>query len=190
LPLGNPRRIFVRQPRRTGVRITGMVLTACVATVLAAHPVFSALGQIMQGGGTPSALAADNVAVMDGQTLRVAGHVVRLDGVAAPARGAGCAAGADCAGRAALHLAALVQDQRVACQVIGADPAACAARLAAGKSTRRWWPVAGPRHAATRRPCVRPRTAPAPSISASGPNANNAGGPEEWHIPPSLVFPN
>jgi endonuclease YncB( thermonuclease family) len=130
LPLGNPRRIFVRQPRRTGVRITGMVLTACVATVLAAHPVFSALGQIMQGGGTPSALAADNVAVMDGQTLRVAGHVVRLDGVAAPARGAGCAAGADCAGRAALHLAALVQDQRVACQVIGADPAV--ARCQAG----------------------------------------------------------
>ncbi len=122
MPLGQPRRIFARQPRRHGVRIAGMVLAAGLATVLAAHPVFSALGQIMQSSDTPIALADSNVAVMDGQTLRVAGHVVRLDGVAAPRNGAGCAAGADCAGTAALHLAALVQDQRVACQLTGADP--------------------------------------------------------------------
>jgi hypothetical protein len=123
LPLGQPRRIFARQPRRHGVRVAGMVLAACLATVLAAHPVFSALGQIMQSDSTPLALADSNVAVMDGQTLRVAGHVVRLDGVAAPRPGAGCAVGANCAGTAALHLAALVQDQRVACQLVGADSA-------------------------------------------------------------------
>ena len=58
-----------------------------------------------------SGRAGDDVAVMDGQTLRVAGHVVRLTGLTAPTT---------VAGTAALQLAALVRDQRVACQLDGA----------------------------------------------------------------------
>jgi len=65
----------------------------------------------------------DTVAVMDGATLRLDGHVVRLAGVAPPARGQDCAAGVDCGGRAALQLAALVRNRRVDCVVAGADMA-------------------------------------------------------------------
>ncbi len=139
MPLRNPRRIFVRQPRRTGLRAAGLFVACCATVLLVAHPLVSALARMLDVQAvsgplaTPHKLAADDVAVMDGQTLRVAGHVVRLDGVAAPKRGEGCAAGADCAGTAALHLAALVRDQRVACQLDGADPTGRAvARCEAG----------------------------------------------------------
>ena len=130
MPLGHRRRIFVRQQRRFGLRTAGIITAVAAIGALAAYPVIGAIGQILQATGSSGGLAADNVTVMDAQTLRVAGHVVRLDGVAAPRRGEGCAAGADCAGTAALHLAALVQDQRVACQFEGADQGA--ARCEAG----------------------------------------------------------
>jgi endonuclease YncB( thermonuclease family) len=65
----------------------------------------------------------DNVAVVDGATLRLDGQVVRLAGIAAPARSQDCAAQPDCGGRAALQLAALVRNRTVACQVAGADQA-------------------------------------------------------------------
>jgi endonuclease YncB( thermonuclease family) len=68
-------------------------------------------------------LASQNVAVVDGETLRLAGRVVRLDGVAAPRRGEACRLAADCAGAATLQLAALVRDQQVACTLKGADSA-------------------------------------------------------------------
>jgi endonuclease YncB( thermonuclease family) len=140
LPLGNPRRIFVRQPRRfgqsrrLGLRTAGLLLAIAAAAVFVAYPLASGVLPLVLQAGVPHALAADNVAVMDGETLRVGGRVVRLDGVAAPKHGNGCAAGADCAGTAALHLAALVQDRRVACQPAGTDQTshAVVARCEAG----------------------------------------------------------
>lgn len=70
---------------------------------------------------TPAVLADRNVAVVDGETLRLAGRVVRLNGVAAPHRGEACRLATDCAGHAALQLAALVHDQQVTCAVAGSD---------------------------------------------------------------------
>ncbi len=61
------------------------------------------------------------VAVIDGDTLSLAGVVVRLSGVAAPQRGEACAAGPDCGRTATAALAELVQDHAVECQVFGHD---------------------------------------------------------------------
>jgi endonuclease YncB( thermonuclease family) len=61
--------------------------------------------------------------VVDGDTLRLQNDVVRLDGVAAPARGDQCdpAIPTDCAAAAAAQLAMLVHDHAVSCEVVGHD---------------------------------------------------------------------
>ncbi len=61
------------------------------------------------------------VAVIDGDTLRLAGTVVRLSEIQAPQRGQACAAGPDCGVQATSALAELVRDQRVECRVSGHD---------------------------------------------------------------------
>ncbi len=72
---------------------------------------------------TRGSMQDDNVAVVDGATLRLAGQTVRLAGIAAPDRLQDCAAQPGCGGRAALELADLVRNRTVACQVAGADQA-------------------------------------------------------------------
>lgn len=71
----------------------------------------------------PTRVQADSgqVAVVGGDTLRLAGRVVRLAGVEAPSRGDTCRGGADCGGAATSALAGLVQDRRVRCQLSGHD---------------------------------------------------------------------
>jgi endonuclease YncB( thermonuclease family) len=73
----------------------------------------------------PSHVAADasTVAVIDGDTLRVEGQVVRLRGVEAPDRGDRCAGARDCGGAATSALAGLVRGRRVECSVTGHDSA-------------------------------------------------------------------
>ena len=63
------------------------------------------------------------VAVVNGDTLRLGEHVVHLWGISAPARGRNCGAvGPDCGDAAAQALAALIQDQpRLICLVRGQD---------------------------------------------------------------------
>ncbi len=67
------------------------------------------------------------VAVVDGATLRLRDTVVRLHGVAAPARGRTCldgqGSGYDCGAAATAALASLVRDRRVACRLNGRDRA-------------------------------------------------------------------
>lgn len=58
---------------------------------------------------------AHNIAVIDGDTLRLDGHVVRLRGVEAPDRGDRCLGGMDCGGAATTALAGLVRGRRVEC---------------------------------------------------------------------------
>jgi endonuclease YncB( thermonuclease family) len=72
---------------------------------------------------TPQELAAPptQVAVVDGGTLRLGEHVVRLSGVKPPARGTPCGSGLDCAAAAMDALAAMVREFPVACQVTGKD---------------------------------------------------------------------
>jgi endonuclease YncB( thermonuclease family) len=71
------------------------------------------------------AAAADELAVLDGNTLRVGAHVVRLEGIAAPARGSVCHGGGqtelDCGSAAANALAALVHGRSVECAIHGHD---------------------------------------------------------------------
>ena len=58
-----------------------------------------------------------DVAVVDGETLRLSGVVVRLAGVSAPARGDECRPGLDCGGAASSSLASLVRDRSVRCDL-------------------------------------------------------------------------
>jgi endonuclease YncB( thermonuclease family) len=69
--------------------------------------------------------AADRVAVIDGDTLRIGDHVVRLEKISAPAGGSVChsatAGDLDCGVAAANKLASLVREGPVACTIHGAD---------------------------------------------------------------------
>ncbi len=61
------------------------------------------------------------VAVLDGETLRLGERVLRLHGVMAPGRGIACGAWGDCGAAAAAALARLVRDQAVECRIYGRD---------------------------------------------------------------------
>lgn len=69
----------------------------------------------------------DRVAVVDGNTLRLADQVVRLDGVIPPARGETCHGGNgaafDCGVAAANALASLLRHGPVDCTLLGRDEA-------------------------------------------------------------------
>jgi endonuclease YncB( thermonuclease family) len=69
--------------------------------------------------------SAANVAVVDGETLRVGEKIVTLLGVAAPPRGQMCQRGDgsafDCGAASAAALAALVRDRTVDCRLVGED---------------------------------------------------------------------
>jgi endonuclease YncB( thermonuclease family) len=69
--------------------------------------------------------SSDQLAVLDGNTLRVGAHVVRLEGIVAPARGSVCHAAdrteVDCGSAAANALAALVRGRNVECAIHGHD---------------------------------------------------------------------
>lgn len=63
---------------------------------------------------------AGDLAVVDGDTLRLGRQVVRLDGIAAPARGTDCGA-VDCGAAAANALSAMVRGHSVDCRIKGHD---------------------------------------------------------------------
>ncbi len=79
------------------------------------------------GGSTAGHITGDStdLAVLDGNTLRVGTAVVRLAGIAAPARGTICHGDRlmefDCGSAAANALAALVRDAEVDCTIRGHD---------------------------------------------------------------------
>lgn len=67
----------------------------------------------------------DQVAVVDGDTLRVGEHVIRLAGIIAPARGSVCLADGqasrDCGSAAANAVAELLRGKAVTCTILGHD---------------------------------------------------------------------
>lgn len=71
--------------------------------------------------------AARDIAVVDGQTLRIGDRVVHLDGIEAPRRGETCVRPGggveDCGAASANALAALVRDAVLDCTLEGHDPA-------------------------------------------------------------------
>jgi endonuclease YncB( thermonuclease family) len=150
VPIGHRRRIFSRKSRRNAVAFVirasavlvfagagafgGIKLASAIGTGVAgvqaafelstqafAHTATQPTSPDAAPAPRSGALGGENVAVVDGETLRLSGHVVRLDGVAAPRRGEACRLPTDCARAAALRLASLVRDRHVDCTVNGAD---------------------------------------------------------------------
>jgi endonuclease YncB( thermonuclease family) len=124
--IDRPRRIFRSSSRAAAPR--GLARTVSVAlfgAVAGGSLVMLGLSGSLFGQMTSDArvisAAPGQVAVIDGDTLRLAGVVVRLSEVRAPRRGQSCAAGPDCGSQATAALADLVRDQRVECRVSGHD---------------------------------------------------------------------
>ena len=120
-----PRRIFrtsfTARTTRAG-RILAVWLGGAGA---AAARVVIGLSSDLFGRGQPGPdhLQADpgQVAVIDGDTLRLGSQIVRLAGVDAPERGDICPGGRDCGGAATSALAGMVRDRRVECRLNGHD---------------------------------------------------------------------
>lgn len=130
MPLQRPRRIFSSDQRGIGRggAMQRTVLAGLVGAVLGAGIVMLALpaalfGRVPALSGTIAAEPAD-VAVIDGQTIRLHTTVIRLLGIGAPPRGLRCeqaAPGYDCGAAASTALAALVRGQPVTCHLNGRD---------------------------------------------------------------------
>lgn len=95
------------------------------------------------------AVPAAQVAVVDGQTLRLGEAVVRLQGLSAPPRGTACLrpdnSRFDCGAAASEALAALLRGQAVTCRLYGRDSAGFQQGLceAAGREVNRGMVAAG-----------------------------------------------
>jgi endonuclease YncB( thermonuclease family) len=132
--LNHKRRIF---RRHTGSRLLrdrvlpslGVVLAATggAVTVVVATSLFvrSSDAPAKVPASSHLAVGSDRLAVLDGDTLRLGTYIVRLEGIAAPARGSVCHAGGradmDCGAAAANALASLVRGSAVDCTIGGRD---------------------------------------------------------------------
>jgi len=118
------RRIFTPayHPRRWGTLAVGVAAAATVLGLATALPT-DLFGSAPREHSVHAAASA--VRVVDGETLRLGEHLLRLAGVAVPERGQSCrnAAGQayDCGAAAAEALARLVADRAVKCRVQGRD---------------------------------------------------------------------
>ncbi len=138
MALDRPRRIFNGSSRiqsRSRFDLRGRVVLAGLAgTVFGAIVMLFALptdlfGRVPPLDGTIT-VAPEQVAVVDGETLRLHDTVIRLQGLAAPPRGLSCRGSdgslSDCGADAATALASLVRGHRVACRLNGRDPSGLA----------------------------------------------------------------
>ena len=121
-----PRRIFRGAASRRSPFASTLV--AATAGVLGTGAVaLTAMSSDLFGRAPPppSHVAADaqNIAVIDGDTLRLDGQIIRLRGVEAPDRGDRCRGDLDCGGAAAAALAGLVRGRRVECALADHDSA-------------------------------------------------------------------
>lgn len=135
------RRIFRRaptDPRRWGPFAVGLGAAAGIALLAVGLP-----SQLF-GSAPPESswtAAAGDIRVLDGDTLRFGGRLLRLHGVAVPQRGRATCPGPqeqsrDCAGAAATALVRLVADRVVECRIQRRDGegralGVCHARMAA-----------------------------------------------------------
>jgi endonuclease YncB( thermonuclease family) len=134
VPLNRKRRIF-RQGAGNSLRGAAFASRGVVA-VSVAMVMLGAGGWLLtrpsEAPAQPPAIsrlraAAHEIAVVDGQTLRIGDRVVHLDGIEAPRRGETCVRPGggvvDCGAASANALAALVQDATLDCTLEGHDPA-------------------------------------------------------------------
>lgn len=157
MALDRPRRIFSASSRsqiRGGFDVGGgVVLAGLIGTVFGAIVVLFMMpadlfGRVPPLAGTIS-VVPEQVAVVDGETLRLQDTVIRLQGVAAPPRGLSCRSSdgsvSDCGAASAAALASLVRGRRVDCRLNGRDPAGLAQGIceAAGTDLNRALITAG-----------------------------------------------
>ena len=120
-----PRRIFRSSLAARSGRVGQTILVWTAGAVTTAALVMVGLSSDLFGRAQPlpDRILADpaQVAVVDGDTLRLDGRVIRLAGVQAPGRGDTCRGGTDCGGAATSVLAGLVRDRRVECRLAGHD---------------------------------------------------------------------
>ncbi|MDP9096982.1 MAG: thermonuclease family protein [Pseudomonadota bacterium] len=120
-----PRRIFRGSAARR-IPLARTLLAAAVGMAGTAALAMTTMSSDPFGRATPliTHVAADahNIAIIDGDTLRLEGHVVRLRGVEAPDRGDRCLGGIDCGGAATTALAGLIRGRRVECSLKDRDP--------------------------------------------------------------------
>jgi endonuclease YncB( thermonuclease family) len=104
-----------------------LAATGGAATLVVVASLFFRSAEAPARGPAPNhvSAAADRLMVLDGDTLRVGDQVVRLAGIAAPARGSVChgvgQVDMDCGSAAANALAALVRGSAVDCTISGRD---------------------------------------------------------------------
>lgn len=123
MSIDRPRRIFrgARHPagRRSLILVMGLGLLGVAGGIAL---IFRGLNPdvFVRTAPAPQEISAEasQVAVIDGETLRVGATVVQLNGLSAPARGHSCAAGPDCGGQATAALAGLVHDRRIVCLIV------------------------------------------------------------------------
>jgi endonuclease YncB( thermonuclease family) len=95
----------------------GGLVTVCLIGWLFMRPTYApALAPVTSRIAAPAA----ELAVVDGDTLRLGRQVVRLSGVAAPERGTPCGS-VDCGAAAANALSALIDGHGVDCRIDGHD---------------------------------------------------------------------
>ena len=121
----SPRRIFRPSSSTWSSRAGKAVLGWLAASVVVAGVIGIGWSSDLFGRapGGPERLQAEpnQVAVIDGDTLRLGGRVIRLAGIEAPVRGDLCRGGTDCGGAATMLLAGLVRDRRIDCRLTGND---------------------------------------------------------------------
>lgn len=121
-----PRRIFRGSASRRSPFVSTL-LAATLGVVATVAIGLAAMSTDLFGRAPPppSFIAADaqNIAVIDGDTLRLAGQVIRLRGVEAPDRGDRCQGELDCGGAATTALAGLVRGRRIECALANHDEA-------------------------------------------------------------------
>lgn len=119
------RRIFKGRNKRSRFRGAAFLLAAAIAMPV----VFGVVLPSNLFGSAPTdrnwRADAHTIRIVDGETIGLGERIVRLDGVAAPARGEACRSAAgevfDCGGAAAAALTRLVAGRAVACRIVGQD---------------------------------------------------------------------
>ena len=128
--------------------MAGLLGTTAVGAMLLLMLPADLFGRAPALTGTVAAIPAQ-VAVVDGQTLRIGDTVVRLQGVAAPPRGTACLKADnsrfDCGAAASEALAHMLRGQYVTCKLYGRDAAGFAQGLceAEGRELNRGIVAAG-----------------------------------------------
>lgn len=129
MALHRPRRLFRAESSRFGEKFTGRLIAVGLGVASFAGMLMIALPADLFGraSGIATTISAESpqVAVIDGDTLRLRDTLIRLQGVTAPTRGHACqdAAGGtfDCGEAAGRALANLVRGRAVSCQIDGRD---------------------------------------------------------------------